>query len=295
MECRRLLIGAATCLALAAGASPAVAGGITFATGNVEKDMPSDANNVLTIVNHPFAGGDPANPISNPNTVYQPSWMTNAGLVNGWTIKDMRVSYDQADDRLYVGVNFFGVAGDADGNGVVGTSDPRFGGLEHAHLGFGSRSDASITVGIDLIGSGKPTVVAGIAANKSIIGPGTDGFTVNWAKDAGGGLSSAYGASLNSHNGNLAFEPSKDHPDFEFSISGLSKIPGFDINRGVGLTAFAGASDDIDIGEDAVPYTRVGLEQLVPEPAAIVAWSLVAAGAASYGAARRRRSNAVQA
>ena len=35
MECRRLLIGAATCLALAAGTSPAAAGGITFATGNV--------------------------------------------------------------------------------------------------------------------------------------------------------------------------------------------------------------------------------------------------------------------
>ena len=122
--------------------------------------------------------------------------MTDAGRINGWDIKDMRVSYDQANDRLYVGVNFFGVAGDADGNGVVGTTDPRFGGQEHAHLGLVSHSDESITVGIDLTNSGKPTIVAGIAADKSIIGPGTDGFTVNWAKDAGSGLSGAYGADL---------------------------------------------------------------------------------------------------
>ena len=289
MECRRLLIGAATCLALAAGASPAVAGGITFATGNVEKDMPSDAPDVTTIVNHPFPGTN----ISNPNTVYQPKWMTDAGLINGWVIKDMRVSYDQAADRLFVGVNFFGVAGDPSGQGFLGTAtDPRFGGQEHAHLGFGTHSDESITVGVDLTNSGKPTFVAGIAADKSIIGPGTDGFTVNWAKDTTSGLSSAYGASLNEHNGNLAFEPSKDHPGFEFSISGLSKIPGFDLAHGLGLTAFAGASDDIDIGEDAVPYTHVSLEQIhVPEPATIVAWSLVAAGAAGYGAARRRRNS----
>jgi hypothetical protein len=285
MECRRLLIGAAACLALAAGGRTATAGGITFATGNVETDMPSSAPDVTTIVNHPYPGTQ----ISNPNTVYQPQWMTDAGLINGWVIKDMRVSYDQANDRLYVGVNFFGVAGDPSGQGFLGpATDPRFGGQEHAHLGLFSHSDESITVGLDLTNSGKPTIVAGIAADKSIVGPGTDGFTVNWAKDASAGLSGAYGASLNSHNGNLAFEPSKDHPDFEFSISGVSKIPGFDINNGLGLTAFAGASDDIDIGEDAVPYTHFALEQ-IPEPATVLAWSLVAAGAAVHGAARRRR------
>ena len=182
MVCRRLLLGAATCLALAAGPRSATAGGITFATGNVAQDMPSTADNVTTIVNHPFPGTN----ISNPAAVYQPQWMTDAGLINGWVIKDLRVSYDQAADRLYVGVNFFGVAGDASGQGFLGpATDPRFGGQEHARLGFGTKSDESITVGIDLTNSGKPTFVAGIAADKSIIGPGTDGFTVNWAKDTG--------------------------------------------------------------------------------------------------------------
>ncbi len=284
MVCRRLLFGAATCLALVAGTRPVVAGGIQFTTGDVEKDMSSDTPGVLTIVNHPY----PGTVISNPNTVYQAPYMTQAGLINGWTVKDMRVYYDQADDRLYVGLNFFGIAGDADGNGVVGTTDPRFGGVEHAHLGLHSKSDESITVGIDLTNSGTPTIVAGIASDKSIIGPGTDGFSVNWAKNANAGLSYAYGASLNTHNGNLAFEPSKDHPDFEFSISGLSKIPGFDINKGLGLLAFAGASDDVDVGEDGVPYTHVSLE--LPEPTAVLAWSLVAAGAVFHRTIRRKKA-----
>jgi hypothetical protein len=285
MVCRRLLIGAATCLALVAGVRPAAAGGIQFTTGNVETDMPSDAPGVLTIVNHPYAGTN----ISNPNTVAQPSWMTDAGLVNGWVVKDMRVFYDQAADKLYVGLNFFGIAGDADGNGVVGTSSPQFAGAEHAHLGAGTLSDESITVGIDLTNSGHPTLVAGIAADKRIVGPGTDGFTVNFANTTTGGLSSAYGASLNTHNGGLAFEPSAAHPDFEFTITGLSKIPGFNLNNGIGLTAFTGASDDVEIGEDSLPYTHVALEQ-IPEPATILAWSLVAVGAACHGAIRRRKA-----
>ena len=284
---RRSLVFGAAALLLIAGARPAAAGAINFATGDVEKDMAGP--NVLTIVNHPFPGGDPANPVSNPGAVYQAPSITNRGAINGWVIKDLRVYYDQPDDRLYVGVNFFGVAGDADGNGVVGTTDPSFSGREYAHLGYGSRSDSSITVGIDLLSSGQPTIVAGIAADKTIIGKGTDGFTVALAKDAASGLSRDYGLQLDAHNGNLAFEPSADHPDFEFSIAGLSQIPGFDIANGIGLTAFAGSSDDIDVGEDAVPYTKISLE-LVPEPATLMAWSLVAAGAAWRGVSLRRRN-----
>src|SRR4051794_2447385 len=105
---RRLLFGAAAILALA-GARPAAAGSITFATGDVEKDMPSDLAGVTTIVNHPYAGTN----VSNPNAVWQADWITQNGWINGRVIKDMRVYYDQGQDRLYVGLNFFGVAGDA--------------------------------------------------------------------------------------------------------------------------------------------------------------------------------------
>jgi hypothetical protein len=33
---------------------------------------------------------------------------------SGWDIKDFRFVYDAKEDSLYVGINFFGVAGDAD-------------------------------------------------------------------------------------------------------------------------------------------------------------------------------------
>jgi len=277
---RRLLFGAATLLALV-GARPAAAGAINFSTGDVEKDMPSGADGVLTIVNHPDNQAKTA--------IWQAPWITQNGWTNGRVIKDVRVYYDQAADRLFVGVNFFGVAGDADGNGVAGTSASQFRGTEYNHLGFGSHSDTSIAVGIDLKNSGTPTIVAGIAADKSIIGPGTDGFSVTQAKNSSAGLSGQFGAQLPNHNGNLAFEPSKDHPDFEFSIVGLSKIPGFSLSNGLGISAFSGSSDDIDVGEDSVPMTHIALEQLVPEPAAVLAWSAVATGAAWRGLARRRK------
>ncbi len=282
---RRLLIGAALALGLA-GARPATAGPISF-TGNVETDMASSTPGVVTIVNHPYPGTS----ISNPNTVYQAQWMTDRGWINGWDIKDIRASYDAATDSLQIGVNFFGIAGDVDGNGTPGVADPQLtkdGGHEWAHLGQGTSSDASITVGIDLANSGKPTIVAGIAADKSITGPGIDGFTVNYAKNSSGGLSTAYGASLNDHNGGLAFDPSAAHPDFEFTITGLSKIPGFDPKNGIGLSAFAGASDDVDVGEDSLPLTHISFEQ-IPEPATMLAWGLVAGGAAWRGARGRRR------
>ncbi|MDB5351535.1 MAG: hypothetical protein JWN86_2782 [Planctomycetota bacterium] len=276
---RRLLFGAATLLALV-GARPAAAGSISFMTGDVEKDMPSSSPDVVTIVNHPDSQAQTA--------IYQAPWITQNGWVNGRVIKDVRAFYDQSADKLYVGVNFFGIAGDVDGNGVVGTADPKFSGTEQAHLGLFSHSDTSIAVGIDLKNSGTPTIIAGIASDKSIIGPGTDGFTVNWAKDSTAGLSGQFGASLNAtHNGNLAFEPSKAHPDFEFSIDHLSTIPGFSITNGIGISAFSGSSDDIDVGEDSVQMTHIALEQ-IPEPTTILGWSLVAAAAACGGAIRRK-------
>lgn len=280
---RSLLYGAATILALA-GARPAAAGAIQFATGDAEKDMPSSKPGVLTIVNRksPFE----------PSAPFQQSFMTQEGRVNGWVIKDMRVNYDKVADRLYVGVNFFGIAGDADGNGVVGKTDPRFIGSEYAHLGYGSVTDATITVGIDLTNSGKPTLVAGISSDKTKPGPGIDGFSLNWYRNTGGGLGTTYGASLNEHSGNLAYEPSAAHPDFLFSINNVSKIPGFDINKGIGFLVKAGAGDDGDVGEEDLAYTRVEYAQLinpVPEPATILAWSIMAGGAAWRGAKPRRK------
>ena len=55
---RSILFGAAASLALIAGARPAAAGAIQFATGDVEKDMPSDAQGVLTVDEQRVAPAD---------------------------------------------------------------------------------------------------------------------------------------------------------------------------------------------------------------------------------------------
>ena len=283
---RRLLFGAAAIVALAGG-RPAAAGPISFATGDAEKDMPSSQSGVLTIVNR-------ATPTS-PSVPSQPDYMTQEGRVNGWLIKDMRVYYDQPDDRLYVGVNFFGIAGDVDGNGVVGTTDPRFTGIEEKlNMGSNSWTDSTITVGIDLTNSGTPTIVAGLSSDKTVQGPGTDGFSVN-KYNAQGGLGMSYGESLNAHNLNLAFDPSADHPDFLFSIGGVSQLPGFDMNSGLGFVVHAGSSYDDRVGEEDLNYTHVDFQQIVPpppstpEPTTVLAWSVVVGGAAWRGAKRRRK------
>jgi hypothetical protein len=272
------------------------AGAIQFTTGDVEKDMAG--SDVLTIVNHPLGKTGVADPNYYKNM--QAEWMTNAGRVNGWAIKDLRFLYDQPNDRLYVGVNFYGVAGDAYGDGLARGHDSSHPNALPNHLGLGAATDQTITVGIDLTNSGTPTFLAGTPSdrmNPALIGPGTDGFSLNWYKSAGVGLGASYDAtrpSLNAdHNGNLAFEPSVAHPDFEFVVSNLSKIPGFDITKGIGVQAFAGTSADIDVGEDSVPYTHISFETTtIPEPATVLAWSFVLAGATWRGVARRRKGEA---
>ena len=62
---------------------------------------------------------------SDPRSVGPASWITSSGFNSGWAIKDIRLSYDAQSDTLSVGVNTFGIAGDADGNGNPGVADPR--------------------------------------------------------------------------------------------------------------------------------------------------------------------------
>jgi len=45
-----------------------------------------------------------------------------SGTVSGWDVRGTYFELDKAGDKLYVGVDFFGIAGDADGDGVEGVS-----------------------------------------------------------------------------------------------------------------------------------------------------------------------------
>ncbi|MFM7316733.1 MAG: hypothetical protein ACKO5E_07275 [bacterium] len=251
------------------------AGSISF-TGNVEKD---------------FIKGLATDVITNGNgvpDVGQFPWMTSQGIINGWDVKDVRLAWDQPNDVLYVGLNYFGVAGDSDGNGVVGTYTQEFrnaGGVELP--GIGGRS--TITLGIGPYGNNsKPTVVAGIPMDKAQAGPGLNGFNVASAIP-NLVMGSNYGVTLKNHIGTLY----NGGPDFEFTINNFSKLPGINFTEGVGITFVSGSQMDSSIGEDSMPYYNIKPIKpiIIPEPATILAWTL---GIAAMGVYSRRKAIANQ-
>src|SRR5262245_58290730 len=103
-------------------------------TGNVEKDFPTGQPRIGIILDNP----NTTTHLSNPNDVAQAGFITQAGHTSGWNIKDLRTHYDSATDTLAVGLNFFGIAGDADGDGDPGhtaTQTAVAGGMDLPHLG----------------------------------------------------------------------------------------------------------------------------------------------------------------
>lgn len=264
-------------MSLMIGSTSLMAGAINF-TGNVETDFPTSNKSVNLVLDYNGSTGD----------VAQPQWMTNEGKINGWNVQDVRLVYDKTTDIMYVGMNYFGVAGDVDGNGVVGTSTTQFkaaGGLELPAIG--GRSSITVGFGPNLQGA-VPVIVAGISGDKSQAGPGENGFNVATAIP-GASLGMNYGANLPTNQGTLF----NGGPDFEFTINNFSKLSGINVSNGLGLTFYSGSPDDMLVGEDTMPYYTIGQLNpiIVPEPATILAWTL---GIAAVGLHARRRSKAGQ-
>jgi hypothetical protein len=265
-------------LAVALAPRPAAADAMRL-TGNVETDFPlTSGSGVVAIVDNPDASGS-----SSPADVAQDASLPG---ITGWNIQDLRMAYDTPSDTMSVGLNFFGIAGDADADGNPGSATngvdlPDLAGLE------------SIVVAIDTNLDGTPDVIAGVPASKPSASMGTNAFQIASYKPSNMGLAFSFGPSLTDHAGALAFSPSADHPDFEFTIGNFVKLPGLDPKQGFIVSAFAGTSSDIVAGEDYLFKTRVGFpspqEPSIPEPAALIDWAAVA-GAALAWRVRRRAS-----
>jgi len=253
-------------------------------TGNVQNDFNPATDPGVTVT-----------PVSsNPLNIGQSQWITNNGWISGWSIQDIRTSYDAKTDTLSVGVdNFKNASGEiapfgqanGDPTGTPTAYDP-------AHLG----SDKSFALAIAPVNAaspaqpGAPLVIAGVPADKTTAGSGIDGFTVAKfnAANASSGLAYQFGAALPQNTGNLAFDPSPSHPQLEFTIPNFSKIPGFDPSKGFWISAYAGSSLDGVAGEAYLAWSKVPVNaaQSIPEPATWLAWS-IATGAIAWRLRRR--------
>lgn len=275
-------------------ASAAVISFDPFKTGDVEKDLdPLKDPRVKVVLDN---GGK-------SNDVAQQDFITKAGGITGWNFKDFRFLYDEKSDTLAMGINFFGIAGDADGNGDPGISSndtlirsgidlPRLGGQESVAVAFFG-NDAT-----------NPFLYAGVPADKSQSGPGLNGFNVTDARSPTGqafGIERSFGQTNSQYLGALAFDPSKDHPDFEFTVKNFSKLPGLKVNANgdftFGFRAYAGNIDDVIAGEDlfkteaeiSVPRAQVPDPSPVPEPATILAWTVIGGLAIGFRVRRQAR------
>lgn len=279
-------------------------------TGNVNVDFPQGNPFIATIVDNPV----PANKTwSDPNDVYQANYpngitpqqiqnyyVNNTPIANvtGFNIRDLRFAYDKASDTLSVGVNFFGIAGDPDGNGNPSTysspfpvGDPRRAsdrGADFPNL----TGNESIAVGFDLDGDLQVDYVAGVSstAEQKAIAPGLIGYNYSVKSGTVKGFQalsdhSSFGPTVVEALGGLAFNPDAAHPHFEFTVANFTKSLGGDPVKGFYANAYAGNTTDLNFGEDTVPLSLV---QIVPEPSTILAWSLLAAGFAIQVRRRRR-------
>ncbi|WP_165069885.1 hypothetical protein [Paludisphaera rhizosphaerae] len=277
-------------------------------TGYVEKDFPIGGGSASTgkIYTQSVT--------SSPTTIAQSSWITNNGWVSGWNVKDIRFSYYQdpssSNNVLYVGVNTwanssgtyapFGQA-NGDPSGTPTSYDP-------AHLGAGTpTSDKSFALEIakfnpaDPSKPGQVVAIAGVPADKSLNGPGINGYTVSTVDTSreAGGLAYMFGKTMPQYMGNLAFDPSPSHPQLEFSIKDIKSLAnlGGD-NTGFWVRFYAGSGLDGVAGETYMDWTYIPSTTPVPqttstpEPATVLTWSLVASGLAWRTVRRARKRSA---
>ena len=286
--------GLATLALALFGARPAQAGPITF-TGTVAKDFnPVDPNVRVTAVT------------TNPDNIGESKFILDNGWVSGWSIKDIRTSYDFKTDTLYVGINTFtnskgvtSIVGDADGNGDPGGASPQMaaaGGVDDAHLG--GHKSVAVAFAPDgahgPVSPGTPLLIAGVPADKSSAAQGTlDNFTVAHYRNVPLGLGDNFGQLITNNPGSLAFDPSAARPGFEFAINHFSKTSGIDPTRGFWIEAYAGSPDDVVAGEAALQLTRIGAfaPQGIPEPSTVLSWSLVTAAGLFRLVMRKRRAD----
>ncbi len=278
----RGIVWVLACLVVA-GNRPALAGPITF-TGNVATDFAGTNSGVqITPINE------------GPGVIDGPTGNTASQLASGFMIQDIRTSYDAASNTMYVGVQGYqnvagqeAIFGDSSGNlNPSLDNNPNMTGDKAIAIQFAP----TVSIAGQQV-PGTPAVIAGIPADKTKVGSGTDGFTVSSDTNTPGLPQYSFGQQLAQYTGTLAFNPSAAHPDVEFTIKNFSQIPGLNPANGFYIQVYAGSGQDVISGEVSSGWIKVPAigEQQLPEPTTWMVWAALAGGAALRLRRSRRAS-----
>ncbi len=185
-------------------------------------------------------------------------------VISGWDIKS--TYFFTNINELYIGLDYFGIAGDADGNGFPESSSPEHVAIGGQDIPFMGLSE-SLAVHIDLDQDGIFEFIAGVPAGDPPNGSlGCENFDLN---DCFGLYNDS---NNNSSSGGNSFEslitpldnsfalPSSDLPDIEFKIGDWQNLSGWDAVEpdscetfSFDVRMFSGSFQDAGIGEDFIP------------------------------------------
>ncbi len=165
------------------------------------------------------------------------------GTVSGWEIVNAAFYLDGMNDALQVGLDFHGIAGDADGDGLPSNSTAWLlgnGGVDMPNLA----GTESICVAFDFDQNGTHDYIAGVSAMADASGYKVAQF-VN-----GGLLPFSFGPATPAHQGAHAMGP-----DFELEIANLSALVAYTTDVCFDYAVFAGSYSDDGVGEDFMAGT----------------------------------------
>jgi len=197
-----------------------------------------------------------------------PAFNAPPGTVSGWDMTGASFDLDRAAGQLHVGLDFFGIAGDADGDGVDGFSSPWLvmnGGTDYPMLA----NSESICVAFDFDQDGSYDVIAGMGWDDGVYrvaqfnGPASQPYR-------------RFGADLPAHMGPYFYTPVAASPDFELTLNAMNLVEDLDAEVVCfDVYVFAGSLDDDGIGEDNIQaeicFTDDGtVEAMLPTSADLV-------------------------
>lgn len=184
---------------------------------------------------------------------------------SGWDVKAICFCYDLPTDTMYIGADFYGIAGDADGDGHpnhTGSMLQDLGGADEPDL---SGTEAVVLL-IDTDRNGSYDIATGVSGKSDLSSFGSYRFNGKINSPAFG-----FGKRLSPDPTSLYARPDAAKPDLEFTIANFSSLLGMTRTaRGevsFRFQFFAGSFSDGGIGEDLLAEPDGLLVTLPLEPA----------------------------